>query len=81
VTLKKAIILKEQIKKNETKEKCVIKIIVLAMIQSAIVIGIIGCADIEGFSPFIRWSVKAGAIFLLIVASILLIKEIVKIFS
>jgi hypothetical protein len=64
------------------KEKeSIIKIIILGVIQSAIIIGIVGCTEIEGFSPIVCWSVKAGAIFFLIVTSIFLIKEIIKLFS
>jgi len=63
------------------EKKSIIKIIILVMIQSTIIIGIIGCAEIGGFSPIVRWGVKSGAIFFLIVTSILLIKEIIKLFS
>jgi hypothetical protein len=66
---------------TEIEKKSIIKIVILVMIQSAISIGIIGCAEIEGFSLMVCWSVKAGAIFFLIVTSIFLVKEIIKLFS
>ena len=66
---------------TEKEKKSIIKIVILMVIQSAIIIGIIGCAEIEGFSLMVFWSVKAGEIFFLIVTSIFLIKEIIKLFS
>ncbi len=52
---------------TEKEKKSIIKIVILMVIQSAIIIGIIGCAEIEGFSLMVCWSVKAGEIFFLIV--------------
>ena len=66
---------------TEKEKKSIIKIVILMVIQSVIIIGIIGCAEIEGFSLMVCWSVKAGEIFFLIVTSIFLIKEIIKLFS
>ena len=66
---------------TKKEKKSIIKIIILVVIQSAIIIGIIGCTEIESFSPIVCWSVKAGAISFLIVTSILLVKEIIKLFS
>jgi hypothetical protein len=66
---------------KEKEMKSIIKIIILVVIQSAIIIGIIGCTEIEGFSSFVCWSTKVGAVFLLIVTSTLLIREIIKLFS
>ena len=66
---------------TEKEKKSIIKIVILVVIQSAIIIGIIGCAEIEGFSLMACWGVKAGALFFLIVTSIFLVKEIIKLFS
>ncbi|MGD9232642.1 MAG: hypothetical protein PVH67_02220 [Desulfobacterales bacterium] len=66
---------------TEKEKKSIIKIIILAVIQSAIIIGILGCVEIEGFSLIVCWGVKTGAIFFLIVTSFFLIKEIIKLFS
>ena len=38
---------------KRTEKNHIIKIIILMAIQSAVIIGIIGCAEIEGFSTFV----------------------------
>ena len=66
---------------TEKEKKSIIKIVILVALQSAIIIGIIGRAEIEGFSLIVCWGVKAGALFFLIVTSVFLVKEIIKLFS
>ncbi len=68
-------------KMDNNEKKRLIKIIILLIIQSSVIIGIIHCAEIQGFPQIVCWGAKAGAIFFLIVASILLIKEIIKLLS
>jgi hypothetical protein len=66
---------------KEKNKNSLFKIIILVFIQTAIIAGIFMCTEIGSFSMFVCWSAKAGALFFLIVISILLIKEIIKLFS
>ena len=66
---------------TDKEKKSMIKIIILVIVQSVIIWEIMGCAEIEGFPLSMCWGIKAGGIFLLIVASVLLIKEIIKLSS
>ena len=66
---------------DKNKKESLIKIIVLLIIQAVIIIGIINHIKVGGSPPTEGWRAKAGAIFFLVVTSILLIKEIKKFFK
>jgi len=66
---------------DKNKKESLIKIFILLIIQAFIIIGIINYIKVGGSLPMEGWRAKAGAIFFLIVISILLIKEIKKLLS